>query len=48
MDHNASGSNWGNAASGTTFTDVTAVSNVSLQAGSDGTAATTGSKVISI
>ena len=44
MDHNASGSNWGNAASGTTFTDVTAVSNVSLQSGSDGTTATTGQK----
>ena len=45
MDHNASGSNWGNAASGTTFTDVTSVSNVSLQSGSDGTAATTGQKL---
>ena len=44
MDHNASGSNWGSAASGTTFTDVTAVSNVSLQSGSDGSAATTGQK----
>jgi phage tail sheath protein FI len=44
MDHNPSGSNWGNAASGTTFTDVTAVSNVSLQSGSDGTTATTGQK----
>ena len=37
MDHNAGGSNWGSAAIGTTFTDVTAVSNVSLQSGSDGT-----------
>ena len=45
MDHNASGSNWGNAASGTTFTDVTTVSNVSLQSGADGTAATTGQKL---
>jgi len=44
MDHNASGSNWGNATSGTTFTDVTAISNVSLQSGSDGTTATTGQK----
>jgi len=44
MDHNASGSNWGSAASGTTFTDVTAVSTVSLQSGSDGSAATTGQK----
>ncbi len=45
MDHNAGGSNWGSAASGTTFTDVTAVSAVSLQSGSDGTAATTGQKL---
>ena len=44
MDHNAGGSNWGSAASETTFTDVTAVSNVSLQSGSDGTAATIGQK----
>ena len=29
MDHNSSGSNWGSAVSGTTFTAVTAVSNVS-------------------
>ena len=33
MDHNASGTNWGSAVSGTTFTDVTAVSAVSLQSG---------------
>ena len=44
MDHNSGGSNWGSAASGTTYTDVTAVSNVSLQAGSDGTTATTGQR----
>ena len=44
MDHNAGGSNWGSAAAGTTFTDVTSVSNVSLQAGSDGTAATIGQR----
>ena len=44
MDHNASGSNWGNATSGTTFTDVTSISNVSLQSGSDGTTSTTGQK----
>ena len=44
MDHNAGGSNWGSAANGTTFTDVTSVSNVSLQAGSDGTAATIGQR----
>ena len=45
MDHNSSGSNWGSAASGTTFTDVTTVSNVSLQSGNDGTAATTAQKL---
>ncbi|OUU39050.1 MAG: hypothetical protein CBC09_03770 [Cellvibrionales bacterium TMED49] len=44
MDHNAGGSNWGSAALGTTFTDVTAVSNVSLQAGSDGSTATIGQR----
>ena len=33
MDYNASGTNWGSAVSGTTFTDVTAVSAVSLQSG---------------
>ena len=41
MDHNSSGSNWGTAAAGTTFTDVTAVSDVSLINGADGSAATT-------
>jgi len=40
MDHNSSGSNWGTAAQGTTFTDVTSVSNVSLSNGSDGSSAT--------
>ena len=45
MDHNSSSSNWGNAAAGTPFTNVTAVSNVSLQAGSDGSAATTAQKL---
>jgi phage tail sheath protein FI len=44
MDHNASGSNWGSAASGTTFTAVTTVSDVSLANGSDGSTATTGQK----
>ena len=44
MDHNPAGSNWGSAASGTTYTSVTAVSAVSLQSGSDGTDATTGEK----
>ena len=41
MDHNSSGSNWGTAAAGTTFTDVTSVSDVSLINGADGTSATT-------
>ena len=41
MDHNASGSNWGTAAAGTTFTDVTSVSDVSLINGADGSSATT-------
>ena len=45
MDHNSSGTNWGSAVSGLTFTAVTAVSNVSLQSGSDGTAATTAQKL---
>ena len=42
MDQNASGSNWGNVATGTTYTDVTAVSNVSLVDGADGDVATIG------
>jgi hypothetical protein len=46
MDHNAAGSTWGQAAANTVFTDVTAVSNVSLQSGSDGSASTTGQKMI--
>ena len=41
MDHNVSGSNWGNAALNTTYTSVTTVSNTSLSGGSDGSAATT-------
>jgi len=45
MDHNSSGSNWGSAAASTTFTAVTTVSNVSLQSGSDGSAATTAQKL---
>jgi len=45
MDHNASGSNWGNAASGTTFTSVTTISDVSLQAGADGSVSTVGQKL---
>ena len=45
MDHNSSGSNWGSEVSGTTFTSVTTVSEVSLQSGSDGSAATTAQKL---
>ena len=45
MDHNSSGTNWGTAASGLTFTAVTSVSEVSLQSGSDGSAATTAQKL---
>jgi len=41
-DHNASGSNWGTAASGTTYTAVTAPTNDSLSGGSNGSTVTTG------
>ena len=41
-DHNSSGSNWGNAASGTTFTSVTTPTNDSLSGGSNGSTVTTG------
>tara|TARA_B100000900_G_scaffold304134_1_gene262756 strand:+ start:1136 stop:3061 length:1926 start_codon:yes stop_codon:yes gene_type:complete len=44
MDHNTSGTNWGSAAAGTTFTAVTVPSQTSLQAGADGSASTTGQK----
>jgi len=40
MDHNTSGSNWGNNASGTTFTSVTTPTNESLSGGSDGSTVT--------
>ena len=36
MDHNTSGSNWGNNASGTTFTAVNTPTLESLSAGADG------------
>ena len=42
MDHNSSGTNWGSAALNTTFTNVTAVSNVSLSGGANGSVATVG------
>src|SRR6056300_1031811 len=41
MDHNTSGTNWGNNASGTTFTAVTTPTLESLSGGSDGTTVTT-------
>ena len=47
MDHNSSGTNWGNTATGTTFTSVTDVSNISLASGSDGSAATTAQRLTS-
>jgi phage tail sheath protein FI len=40
MDHNSSGTNWGSAAASTTYTDVTAVSNVSLSNGANGSTRT--------
>jgi len=42
MDHNTSGTNWGNAASGTTYTSVTTPTSESLSGGSNGSAVTTG------
>ena len=38
MNHNTSGSNWGNNATGTTFTAVNAPTLESLSAGADGSA----------
>ena len=45
MDHNPGGSNWTNGKSDTSFTNVTAVSEISLANGGDGTAATTAQKL---
>jgi phage tail sheath protein FI len=42
MDHNTSGTNWGNAASGTTFTSVTTPTSESLSGGANGSAVSTG------
>src|SRR6056300_320071 len=42
MDHNTSGTNWGNAAASTPFTDVTVPTSESLSGGIDGTASTDG------
>ncbi len=44
MDHNAGGSNWGNTASGTTYTAVSTPTLTSLQSGSDGSAVTIAQK----
>jgi hypothetical protein len=44
MDHNSSGTNWGNAAAGTTYTAVNTPTLESLSAGSDGSTVTTGQK----
>jgi len=41
-DHNSSGSNWGNAASGTTYTAVDTPTNDSMAGGSNGSTVTTG------
>jgi len=41
-DHNSSGSNWGTAASGTTYTAVDTPTNQSLSGGSNGSTVTTG------
>jgi len=42
MDHNSSGTNWGNAAAGTAFTDVDVPTSESLSGGLDGTNSTDG------
>ena len=42
MDHNTSGTNWGNAAAGTTFTAVDVPTSESLSGGADGTAVNDG------
>jgi phage tail sheath protein FI len=44
MDHHSSGTNWGSAAQGTTFTAVTTIKNDSLSGGADGSAATDAQK----
>ena len=42
MDHNTSGTNWGNAAAGTTYTAVDTPTSESLSGGADGSAVTDG------
>jgi len=44
MDHNTSGTNWGNNATGTTFTAVAAPTSESLSGGSDGSTVSVGQK----
>jgi len=44
MDHNSSGTNWGSAAAGVTFTAVTTPTDESLSNGSNGSTVTTGQK----
>jgi len=44
MDHNSSGTNWGSAAAGITFTAVTTPTDESLSNGSNGSTVTTGQK----
>jgi phage tail sheath protein FI len=44
MDHNAGGTNWGNTASGTTYTAVATPTLTSLQSGSNGSAVTIAQK----
>ena len=44
MDHNSNGTNWGNTASGTTYTAVSTPTLTSLQSGSDGSAVTVAQK----
>ena len=44
MDHNTSGTNWGNNATGTTFTAVNAPTSESLSGGSDGSTVSVGQK----
>ena len=48
MDHDAAGSNWGNAAASTTFTAVTTVLNYSLAGGADGGVPTAGNKITAL
>jgi len=44
MDHNASGSNWGSAAAGITYTAVTTPTSEALSGGSDGSTVSTGQR----